>query len=196
VNRQTSKFYDNFSFFYPLVDVFLRSQKRVLFDEINKLPAGKVLEIGVGNGAQLKHYTTHKVTAIDSSIKMLDIARKKKISNVEFIPMNGEDLLFEKDSFDYVVMSHVIAVVDEPEKMLRESFRVLKPGGRIIILNHFTPGNWLRYIDKSFSFLSRRFHFRSHFRMEDLKTLSSFDLLKRVDLGWFSYFKLLIYQKK
>lgn len=195
VSKQTDNFYNKFSILYPLVDIFLKPQKRKLFDEINNLPFGKLLEIGVGNGAHLPFYKTHQITGIDTSLSMLEIARKQNVSNIDMIQMSGETLLFQDESFDYIVLSHTIAVVDNPEKLLKESYRVLKPNGKIFILNHFTPKNWLRLIDYSFHFFSKIFHFKSVFHVEHLKTLEKFQLEKEVHFGKFSYFKLLIYCK-
>lgn len=195
VSEQTANFYNKFSVFYPLVDVFLKPQKRKLFHEINTLPFGELLEIGVGNGAHLPLYKTHEITGIDTSLSMLEIAKKQNVSNIDLLQMNGETLLFQDESFDYIVLSHTIAVVDNPEKLLEESYRVLKPNGKIFILNHFTPKNWLRLVDYSFHFFSKIFHFKSVFHVEELKTLKKFRLEKEVDFGAFSYFKLLIYCK-
>lgn len=195
VSEQTANFYNKFSVFYPLVDVFLKPQKRKLFHEINTLPFGKLLEIGVGNGAHLPLYKTHQISGIDTSLSMLEIAKKQNVSNIDLLQMNGENLLFQDESFDYIVLSHMIAVVDNPEKLLEESYRVLKPNGKIFILNHFTPKNWLKVIDYSFYFFSKMFHFKSVFHVEELKTLEKFKLEKKVDFGAFSYFKLLIYCK-
>lgn len=195
MSKQTSNFYNKFSLFYPLVDLFLKPQKRRLFHEINKQTFGKLLEIGVGNGTHLPLYTTHIITGIDTSFNMLEIAKKQKISNIELIQMNGETLLFEDQSFDYVVLSHTIAVVDHPEKLLEETYRVLKPDGKIFILNHFTPQNWLKYIDHSFLLFSQIFRFKSVFHVESLVTLKKFRLLKEINFGRYSYFKLLIYSK-
>jgi phosphatidylethanolamine/phosphatidyl-N-methylethanolamine N-methyltransferase len=195
VSKQTANFYNKFSVFYPIVDLFLKPQKRELFQQINILPFGRLLEIGVGNGTHLHFYKTHDITGIDTSSTMLEVARKQKINNIKLIQMNGESLLFEDQSFDYVVLSHTIAVVDNPEKLLEESYRILKPKGKIFILNHFTPNNWLKYIDYSFSFFSKIFHFKSVFYIESLSTLQKFKLVKEMSLGKFSYFKLLIYSK-
>ncbi len=198
MSKKTEAFYNQLSIFYPLVDIFLRPQKRVLIREINKLPSGCLLEIGVGNGAHLPLYTKHRITGIDTSLKMLEIAAKriKRNQSIALLQMNGEVLLFQDKAFDYVVLSHVIAVVDDPEQLLKEVFRVLKPGGSIYILNHFTPNNWLKYVDRSFSIISKSFHFKSVFYMDDLMTIKKFKLLKEIRLGYLSYFKLLIYQKK
>ncbi|WP_316788747.1 class I SAM-dependent methyltransferase [Pedobacter frigoris] len=192
---QTDHFYNNFSFLYPMVDVFLKPQKRRLFEEINTLPYGQLLEIGVGNGKHLPLYSIHKITGIDTSSAMLEIATKQKYPNIELLQMNGEQLLFPDQSFDYVILSHVIAVVDDPERLLQEIHRVLKPYGKIFILNHFTPHNWLKYVDQSFQPLSRIFHFKSLFYIDSISSIKKFRLLKETSFGHFSYFKLLIYGK-
>lgn len=194
MSKQTDKFYNHFSLLYPLVDVFLKPQKRRLFQEINALPNGKLLEIGVGNGKHLHLYKTHQITGIDTSSAMLKIARQQQ-SEADLREMNGEDLSFPDQYFDYIVLSHVIAVVDNPEKLLEEAYRVLKPDGKIFILNHFTPNNWLRHIDSSFRFFSTLFHFKSVFRAENLQMLKEFNLLQEISFGRLSYFKLLIYGK-
>jgi phosphatidylethanolamine/phosphatidyl-N-methylethanolamine N-methyltransferase len=195
MNKQSDKFYNRFSIFYPLVDVFLKPQKRKLFEEINILPVGKLLEIGVGNGTHLPLYKAHEIVCIDTSSAMLQLARKHQRKNIELRQMNGESLHFSDATFDYVVLSHVIAVVDDPEKLLQEIYRVLKPGGRVFILNHFTPSNGLRYVDYAFQSIAKIFHFRSVFCVHDLTTLEKFTLLKEVRFRPLSYFKLLIFNK-
>jgi phosphatidylethanolamine/phosphatidyl-N-methylethanolamine N-methyltransferase len=188
-------FYNRFYFLYPVVDVFLKPQKCRLLQEINALPCGHLLEIGVGNGSHLNLYQSHRITAIDTSLKMLETARKHQYANVELLQMDGERLLFPDQTFDYVVLSHVIAVVNNPEKLLEETYRVLKPNGQIFILNHFTPQNWLRHIDSSFQLVSKLFHFNSIFHVNRLVAIRKFTLLREIGFGQLSYFKLLIYAK-
>lgn len=195
MDNRTNNFYNKFSFFYPLVDIFLQPQKQRLFEEINNCSFGNLLEIGVGNGAHLSLYKTHKIIGIDTSTAMLELARKKQNANIELIQMDGESLQLPDCFFDYVVLSHVITVVDDPEKLLEEAYRVLKPNGKIFILNHFTPKNWLRSIDKSFNIISKKFHFKSLFYIDSLKAIKKFILLEAIAFGRFSYFKLLIFYK-
>lgn len=128
---QADSFYNRFASLYPLVDIFLKPQKNALMREIDDLPHGDLLEIGVGNGAHLHQYTKHTVTAIDSSLAMLEVARKKHVANVKLMQMDGQALDFDDAQFDYVVLSHVIAVVANPEKLINEVFRVLKPSGKV-----------------------------------------------------------------
>jgi phosphatidylethanolamine/phosphatidyl-N-methylethanolamine N-methyltransferase len=196
MSKQTDHFYNKFSFLYPLVDVFLKPQKKVLFNEINRLPEGSLLEIGVGNGAHFQLYKKHQIIGIDTSAAMLEIASKKSCGNIRVFEMDGKALLFNDHEFDYVVLSHVIAVVDEPAQLLEEVFRVLKPSGQVFILNHFTPNNWLRHIDRAFGTISKLLHFRSVFCIDEIATIKKFSLLKEVHFGLASYFKLLIYRKK
>lgn len=191
----TANFYDKFSSFYPFLDIFLKPHKRRLFQEINKWESGKLLEIGVGDGAHFHLYKTHEIIGIDTSIKMLERARVRSKGDMKLYQMSGEDLIFPDDTFDYIVLCHVISVVDNPEQLLKECYRVLKKNGKIIILNHFTPDNWLRHIDKNFQFLSNFFRFKSLFYLDRLKALSSFNFTTEINLSKLSYFKLLIYSK-
>jgi len=196
MNQQTDIFYNKFSSFYPLVDLVLRPQKKTLFRMINSLPEGQLLEIGAGNGSHFKYYQKHQVTAIDTSEAMLAIARKNSADNIRVLKMSGEDLSFAAATFDYVVLSHVIAVVPHPEQLLAETLRVLKPGGQLLILNHFTPENCLKYIDRLFSTVSKVFHFRSVFYIDQLETIKKYLMVKEVHFGPGAYFKLLIYKKQ
>jgi phosphatidylethanolamine/phosphatidyl-N-methylethanolamine N-methyltransferase len=195
MNKQTIAFYNHFSFLYPVIDLILKPQKTLLFHEVNKLPKGKLLDIGVGNGRHLSQYKKHKVVGIDTSVAMLNIARKNRSENIELIEMSGEALSFEDQLFDYVVLSHVIAVVDDANQLLQEVHRVLKPHGQLFILNHFTPDNWLKHVDRSFELIAKSLRFRSVFRLGDLPAIESFILKKEVSVGMASYFRLFIYQK-
>ena len=195
MSNHTHTFYNKFSFFYPCVDLFLRRQKKRLFQEVNSLPCGQLLDIGVGHGKHLQFYKKHQITGIDTSQAMLQTALKYKKENLQLLHMDGEDLQFADATFDYVVLSHVMAVVAHPDKVLEESYRVLKPGGQVFILNHFTPNNGLKHIDSAFQRVGRLFHFRSLFYISNLKALHKFTLLKEINVGQLSYFKLLIYAK-
>lgn len=205
LSKSTARFYNRFSLFYPVVDLFLKPQKQRLLAEINLLPAGRLLEVGVGNGSHLGWYNKHEVIGIDNSEAMLAIARKKlltgsamgrrSLNNVSLQLMNAEQLSFAAESFDYAVISHVIAVIDHPEKLFAELHRVVKPGGTVMILNHFTPNNPLRFIDKIFQPFSTFFHFRSVFYVGDLPITKRFEMVEEISFGRAGYFKLLIYRR-
>jgi len=192
----SEKFYDRLTFLYPIIDLFLRSQKRKLFRKINDSAFGQLLDIGAGNGSHFRYYNTHEIIAIDTSRSMLAQARKHLRSNIQLVHMNGETLLFPNQVFDYVILSHVIAVVEDPEKLLEEVYRVLKPNGKVFILNHFTPDNWLKYLDKTFEIISKLAFFKSMFQISNVRSIEKFKLLMEINAGLSSYFKILIYEKK
>ncbi len=101
-----------------------------------------VLEVGVGTGINLRHYPRScDVTGIDLSAGMLERARERMaqygLRNCRVMEMDAADLKFEDDSFDIVYAPYLISVVPDPVAVAREMRRVCKPGGRIVILNHF-----------------------------------------------------------
>ena len=109
-----------------------------------QIPRGaKVLEVGAGTGTSFPAYPTHcQVTGIDLAPDMLTRARQKIAENgwthIRVLEMNALALDFPDDSFDYVMAFHVVTVVPDPVEMIREAKRVCKPGGKIVIVNHFT----------------------------------------------------------
>jgi phosphatidylethanolamine/phosphatidyl-N-methylethanolamine N-methyltransferase len=105
-------------------------------------PGTRVLEVGVGTGINLPVYPPScRVTGVDLSAKMLARARQRIVAeglrNCHVQEMNAESLAYPDDSFDAVYAPYVISVVSDPVKVAREMFRVCKPGGRVVVLNHF-----------------------------------------------------------
>lgn len=103
---------------------------------------GKVLEVGVGTGLSFDDYdASTDVTGIDLSAPMLEKARAKMASGrypwvKQVLQMDAHRLSFADASFDCVVAQFVITLVENPELVLSECHRVVKPGGRIILVNH------------------------------------------------------------
>src|SRR5207247_10044841 len=118
-------------------------------------PGDRVLEVGVGTGINGALYPRDcSVTGIDLSGPMLEKARtriaRKGIRNVRLLQMDASNLKCADDSFDIVYAPYVISVVPDPVAVAREMRRVCRPGGRIVILNHFRSnsriGAWLERI--------------------------------------------------
>lgn len=109
-------------------------------------PGTHVLEVGVGTGINLSLYPrTSRVTGVDLSSRMLDKARKriaqKGLLNCDVLEMDATKMTFADNSFDVVYAPYVISVVPDPVAVAREMYRVCRPGGRVIILNHFKSFN-------------------------------------------------------
>jgi phosphatidylethanolamine/phosphatidyl-N-methylethanolamine N-methyltransferase len=109
-------------------------------------PKDRILEVGVGTGINLALYPKDcQLTGIDLSEGMLEKAHErvaeKAMRNVRLLQMDATSLTFEDDSFDIVYAPYLISVVPDPVAVAREMRRVCRPGGRIIILNHFRSSN-------------------------------------------------------
>ena len=103
---------------------------------------GKILEIGVGTGLSFDDYdASTEITGIDMSQPMIARARERLRSGrypyvKELLVMDAQAMSFPDASFDCVVGQFVITLVENPERVLSECARVLKPGGEIILVNH------------------------------------------------------------
>jgi phosphatidylethanolamine/phosphatidyl-N-methylethanolamine N-methyltransferase len=108
----------------------------------------RILEVGVGTGINMTLYPRDcSVTGVDLSDSMLEKAyekiEKNGLRNVRLMQMDASALNFADDSFDIVYAPYLISVVPDPVQVAREMRRVCRPGGRIIILNHFRSPNRL-----------------------------------------------------
>jgi phosphatidylethanolamine/phosphatidyl-N-methylethanolamine N-methyltransferase len=137
--------------------------------------SGRLLEVGVGTGLALRYYGPQlKVTGIDLSTDMLKIARKRmknsRCGNIEaLLEMDATSLAFQDNHFDIVVASYVLTVVPNPAKVIHELARVTKPGGIVLIVNHFSVESGLRgAIEKSLAKHAPKLGWRPEFRYETL----------------------------
>ena len=95
-----------------------------------------VLDAGCGTGNLTQHIVKkNKVTGLDFSLGMLGVAKKKLLheKQASFIEGNVQELQFKDEIFDAVSSANVLFNLDKPEQALREMFRVLKPGGTLVI---------------------------------------------------------------
>jgi len=144
IEAHESKLYSEFAPLYDKVfgKIFYSRLERVIEDL--QIPRGaKVLEVGAGTGTSFPAYPTHcRITGIDLAPDMLTRARQKIAENrwrhIRVLEMNALALDFPDDTFDYVMAFHVVTVVPDPVAMINEAKRVCKPGGKIVIVNHFT----------------------------------------------------------
>jgi len=144
--KATQRRYDRQALGYDLKDapmeLFARALRRQLWGRID---GGRVLEVGVGTGRNLPYHPPQGgVTAIDISPKLLaKAARKarKKGQPVELGLMDAQRLAFADGSFDSAATTFVFCSVPDPLVGLAEVRRVLKPGGRFLLLEHVRSKN-------------------------------------------------------
>jgi len=127
----------------------------------------RILEVGVGTGINAMLYPVGcTVTGIDLSDSMLEKARERVarngLSNVRLLEMDAADLKFNDNSFDIVYAPYLISVVPDPVAVAREMRRVCRPGGRVIVLNHFRSANaGMAWIERLISPLTIHIGFKS-----------------------------------
>jgi ubiquinone/menaquinone biosynthesis C-methylase UbiE len=102
--------------------------------------SGSVLEVGAGTGATLSLYpkTVTRIVMCEPDPHMRRKLEEKRgrAPNVEISAFSIQDLSFEENSFDAVVSSLVLCSVQDPQAALAQIRRVLKPGGRLVFLEH------------------------------------------------------------
>lgn len=123
--------------------IFLNARKQI-FQSIPFDSKHKILFVGVGTGADLEliNCSDVDITAIDYSPYMLGKAKTKfKDTRIRFLEMDAQNMVFEDETFDYVVASLILSVVPDANKCFQEISRVLKHEGKVIIFDKFAPKN-------------------------------------------------------
>lgn len=151
--------------------------RRAAVAEVNQDGGRRVLEVGVGTGLALPSYTPDKVvTGIDLSGDMLARARSRIAATPmpwvsELREMDAEEMDFTDGTFDVAVAMFVASVVPNPRRLLAEMRRVVRPGGRIILVNHFArDAGLLGFAEKIAAPASRTLGWHPDFRIDSMLT--------------------------
>jgi phosphatidylethanolamine/phosphatidyl-N-methylethanolamine N-methyltransferase len=164
---------------------------------MNCQPGEKVLEVGVGTGLSLSLYPAQtSVVGIDISPHMLCRAKRRILSrglgNEALGLVDAQNMSFASNSFDKVVAMYTASVVPEPQKMLSEMKRVCKPGGDLVILNHFTNGNRLVRVSEGMLLpFAKIIGFNSLFPMDEFIDFGSLDIVEITPVNAFGYWTLI-----
>lgn len=98
---------------------------------------------------------------------MLEHARRRAEGlpdrDIRLSVMDAEHLQFADDSFDCVTVPYVLSVTPNPDRLVAEIRRVCKPGGHILIVNHFSGNRFWRLAEKATKSFADRIGFRSDF---------------------------------
>ncbi|EIW88296.1 ubiquinone/menaquinone biosynthesis methyltransferase [Alishewanella agri BL06] len=126
-----------------------RLWKRFTIDSSGVRPGQQVLDLAGGTGDITALFSkrvgpTGKVVLADINESMLNVGRDKLrdlglVTNIEFVQANAEALPFADNSFDIVSIGFGLRNVTDKDAALRSIFRVLKPGGRLLVLEFSKP---------------------------------------------------------
>jgi phosphatidylethanolamine/phosphatidyl-N-methylethanolamine N-methyltransferase len=142
-NDFNERVYEKLSLVYDLAfGPALQPGRRRAVDRMALVPGARILEVGVGTGANICLYPADcRVVGIDLSVPMLEKAHDRVAhrgaQHVSLLRMDAADLKFFDNTFDIVYAPYLISVVPDPVRVVQEMCRVCRPGGRILILNHF-----------------------------------------------------------
>ncbi|MBI4488422.1 MAG: class I SAM-dependent methyltransferase [Deltaproteobacteria bacterium] len=173
IEAHESKLYSDFAPLYDKIfgKIFFSRLRRVI-GALNIPRGARVLEVGVGTGTSFPAYPRYcEVIGIDLAPDMLACARGKIRENgwthLKVLEMDALHLEFPDDSFDYVMAFHVVTVVPNPIRMIEEAKRVCRPGGSIVIVNHFTADfPPLRFLTEALDPVTRRLGWRTNLRLK------------------------------
>ena len=195
--------------YYELSHLYDRIFTRIFFPRIKSTLAGlsippgaKVLEVGVGTGLSLSGYPEHAdVLGIDLAPDMLERAQEKVAENgwrhIRLEQGDALDLKFPDASFDYVTSFHVVTVVPDSMQMMREIARVCRPGGTVVIINHFRSERpWLARLVDRVDPVTRRLGWRTTLSFADLFRETPLELERRFKTSPRSLFTVAIAKKR
>ena len=149
---QVEQMFDNISNEYDFLNHFLSVGidilwRRRLVRRAGKKSSDQILDVATGTGdLALMLLKTHPecITGVDISRGMLEVARRKAVERkvddrIVFQEADSEELPFDKDRFDLVTVAFGVRNFENLDKGLSEFFRVLRPGGRVLILEFSQP---------------------------------------------------------
>ena len=151
---------------------------------------GSTLEVAIGTGLNIPHYPDFvRLTGIDLSPEMLSIARKRAAElgrSVELLEGDAQHLQFPDNCFDTVVCTYSLCNVPDDERVVREMKRVLKPEGKLILVDHIRSAvKPLYWVQKIWEFFSIRMDGDHMTRRPSLHVKAAgFEVLTRDRMRW------------
>ncbi len=196
----TDRFYDRFAGAYDLFfDHVFREGRIESIRSMQLGPGDRVLEVGVGTGLNLPLYpgTVH-VCGIDLSGPMLREARDRGLRpGTELARMDATRLAFPDDCFDAVYAPYVVSVVPRPRALVAEMARVCRPGGVVVVVNHFGGQNPVRrWVEKRLSPLTTHVGFRLDLAVDEILGLPQLRLENDRGVNLLNLWRLIVFRKE
>lgn len=201
--REVERVYAGLARVYDTVfDWALRPGRLAAVRALDLREGQRVLEVGVGTGLSLGTYPVGTdVTGIDISEPMLRHARLRageiRGRCISIRRMDAQSMSFRDGDFDHVIAPYVISVVPDPHRVMAEIARVCRPGGRVIVVNHFVhEDRLLRYFERWATPLTRTVGFRLDTRAQVVTQTPDLDVAGIEPVNLFGWWKLVLLRKR
>jgi len=192
--RQVQRAYEFYAPVYDFVFDWVFAPGRVsAIRHLALQPEDRVLEVGIGTGLNLPLYPPGvRLSGIDLSQEMLDKAIERvqnlAMRNVVLKVMDATAMDLPDNAFEKAVATYTISAVPDPLAVLRQMSRVVKPGGIIVILNHFRSDRAFRHVEDFMAPICTRLGWKSNLQMAPLLEQAGLtpELVVKVNLfnGW------------
>jgi phosphatidylethanolamine/phosphatidyl-N-methylethanolamine N-methyltransferase len=192
--RQVQRAYEFYAPVYDLIFDWIFAPGRVsAIKHLELKPDERILEVGIGTGLNLPLYPPAvRLTGIDLSQEMLDKAIERvqnlAMRNVVLKVMDATAMDLPENAFDKAVATYTISAVPDPLAVLREIRRVVKPGGIIVILNHFRSERAFGHVEDFIAPICTRLGWKSNLEMAPLLEAAGLtpEVIVKVNLlnGW------------
>ena len=173
--RQVQRAYELYAPVYDFIfDWIFAPGRTAAVKQLAIQRSDSVLEVGIGTGLNLPLYPwSCQLTGIDLMQEMLDKAVERVHSlampNVTLKVMDATSMDFGENEFDKALATYTISAVPDPVAVLREMRRVVKPGGIIVILNHFRSQRRVTgWVEDMLAPLCTRLGWKSNLSLEPL----------------------------
>jgi phosphatidylethanolamine/phosphatidyl-N-methylethanolamine N-methyltransferase len=194
--------YDRWAPIYDLVFGGVFSKGRTAAIQATNKLGGRVLEVGVGTGLALPDYKEHlDIVGIDLAPEMLEKARERvkaeQLTNISGLyEMDASNLRFQDNTFDTTVAMYVITVVPDPQKVMLELARVTKPGGEVMLVNHFSQEEGVRgWVERQMAPFADLVGWHSVFDVSRVMVCSDLKLMDRKALRPWGIFTMMRFRK-
>ncbi|RMF75701.1 MAG: methyltransferase domain-containing protein [Acidobacteria bacterium] len=197
-------FYDRFAGIYDFVfnGVFQPGRLEAV-RAMDLQPGQRVLEVGVGTGLNLELYPEGvRVVGVDISLPMLREAlerqrRRPPAAEVQLARMDALGLGFPDNTFDVVYAPYVVTVVPRPRQVVAEMARVCRPGGRVVVVNHFGSSKRpVQWFEKRLTPLTSHVGFRLDLPLEAILGVPGLIKEQERRVNAFGLWRLVVFGKR
>lgn len=200
--RRTIRVYDLWSRLYDRTfGMVVQKRQRHAMAQLPLKPGDRVLDLGVGTGMTMSWYPRHvKVVGMDLSAGMLTLAAARhqamKLDHCLLVQADAAEPPFAEQSFDHVLISHTIGVVSDPMRVLRWAAALVRPEGRVVILNHFkSPRPLVAAVENAINPFCMRIGWRSNLSLERLLRATDLDLEYCVQVHLADLWKIVVLRR-